>query len=439
MNITIFGLGYVGSVCAGCLAAEDHRVIGVDKNQEKVKKLHQGESPVFEQGLQERIEAAHRKGLLLATDDSVAAVKEADLIIVCVGTPNQANGLVDLRQVYSVIQEIGAALISSPHSPTVVLRSTVPPGTSAHCQSILRAEAGHTEFHFAFCPEFLREGRGVEDFLEPALAVIGADTPEAFEGSSILWNRNPDSFYKTSLPEAELIKYVCNAYHATKVAFANEVGRIAKAYSLDGRYIMEIVCADRRLNISSAYLQPGSPFGGSCLPKDLRAMISEARHLEQDTPLIEGVQRSNEVHLEAAFSLIQHHMEAIEKARPSILLIGLAFKAGTDDLRGSPYVKLAKRLILANYSLKIIDPLVHPERLTGLNLAYVRTKLPEIGGLMIDDLEDGLNWADVVVIAQATSKTAELVLANARDKIIVDLSGLLYDRTTPDGYEGFLW
>lgn len=424
MKLSVFGLGYVGSVCSACLADEGHVITGVDSNSDKVGQINSGKAPLKEPGLDELIASTVREGRLRATTNVAAAITESEASIVCVGTPSRANGAIDLRQVTGVMRQIGEALRTKQTVHTVILRSTVPPSTSQRCRQILAEAAGHSRFNFFYNPEFLREGRSIEEFRHPALTVVGTDKDKSCDPVQFLWENRGGKLVITTIETAELVKYSCNAFHATKVAFANELGRIARGFGVNGQEVMHILCQDDRLNISAVYLRPGFAFGGSCLPKDLRAMVAESNLLGVDNPLLEAVLKSNSSHLASSVKIVIEAMQKADKPKPRLLMVGLAFKAGTDDLRESPAVALAEKLLSRGIQLEIYDPYIQPENLIGKNRLFVDYELPEMASLLQSSLSEAMERADIVVLTQADRKTlAQLIAYQKPHHIVVDLSG----------------
>ena len=398
MKISIFGIGYVGAVCAACLARSGHRVVAVDNNAEKVARLADGQSPVIEPGLDALTATAVADGTLTATVDAAAAVRETELSLVCVGTPSLPNGRVDLAAVAAVAREIGQALREKAGRHAVVFRSTVVPGTMEQTvvpvleqASGLRAGA---DFGIGYYPEFLRETSALRDFDEPGTVVIGERDPRTAEMLVSLNEGNGGQVFRVALREAEAIKYANNAWHALKVSFANEIGLISRSAGLDGRRVMEILCSDTRLNVSAAYLRPGFAFGGSCLPKDLRGLRFFARSNDVATPLLDGILTANENQIAEAFRMV----EATGKRR--VALLGLTFKDATDDMRESPFVELAERLVGKGYELRIYDPSVTHSHLVGANRHFILSRIPHLFGLLDDDLASVVGGADVVVVGR---------------------------------------
>jgi GDP-mannose 6-dehydrogenase len=431
MRISIFGLGYVGTVTSACLARDGHDVIGVDINESKVGLLAAGRSPIVEPGLAELLADAASRNTIRATTDAAAAVSASDVSLVSVGTPARENGAPDLTYVFAVCRQIGEALRSKAGPHVIVLRSTVPPGTTEHCRGIIDAASGDAPFSLAFNPEFLREGSAVFDYDEPPYTVIGTTEATAERCLREMYAAVQARVFVVEPALAELIKYVANAWHATKIVFANEVGRLAKEYGVDGRQVMAMMVEDKKLNISKAYLRPGFAYGGSCLPKDVKALVALARERSIDLPLLSSLQVSNSQQIEAAVTSVLSH-------RPrKVAVLGLAFKPSTDDLRESPAVALVKRLIGEGCQVRIYAPDVNEARLMGTNLAYIRENLPHFEALMVDQLDGLIPWSDVTVITQAGPEFVPALSSTAG--IIVDLAGAWEGSANPPGYQGIAW
>jgi GDP-mannose 6-dehydrogenase len=418
MRITVFGLGYVGAVSAGCLARRGHHVIGVDVNPRKVASVNDGQAPVLEPGLPEAMAEAAASGRLRAIADAAEAVRASDVSLVCVGTPSGAQGSIDLTALERVCESIGAALPSTERRHTVVIRSTVLPGTTE--ETVIPAlerssglKAGR-DFGVAMNPEYLREGTGVADFDTPEKTVIGQLDDASGDALVEMYGDFADRIFRVPIRVAEAAKYVDNAFHALKVGFANEVGALSLEFGIDSHQLMEIFKADRKLNISEAYLTPGFCFGGSCLPKDLRALVHQAKGSHVEVPILESVLRSNEAHFRRTYDLLTAN------GRRRVGLFGLAFKAGTDELRESPFVELAERLIGKGYDLRIYDPSIHVESLTGTNREYIEEHLPHLKNLLAQSAGEVVEHAETCIVA---SKHAEVgrALAAADGRMIIDL------------------
>jgi GDP-mannose 6-dehydrogenase len=433
MKISIFGLGYVGAVTAGCLARQGHSIVGVDVHPQKVELFNQGAPPIVEPGLEDLLKAAKAKGLLRATGHGNEAVMSTDVSIVCVGTPSTVTGALDLSYVRAVLKEIRAVLRGRPKSHTLVIRSTTLPGSTARLVSelLVDLEASGT-LSVCYHPEFLREGSAVADFEAPALSVVGTrdgNRPSAALMSGLFGEKTAVVNWQT----AEMLKYACNAFHATKVAFANEIGRMAKAIQIDGRTIMELLCQDTRLNVSPYYLRPGNPFGGSCLPKDVRALTHHGRIQGMQLPVLESLLPSNERHQQQLLHLIA------ESGLREIVILGLSFKSETDDLRESPMVEVAQALLGRGYQVRIYDPQLNLSRLIGSNKRLIDTKMPHLASLLHDDLGRALGEQGLVVAAQRCAPIADLARVVTSKHRILDVSGWVELRSLPARYEGFCW
>jgi GDP-mannose 6-dehydrogenase len=439
LSISVFGLGYVGSVSAACFASMGHRVIGVDVNPAKVEMMESGKSPIVEASMKELVAEGNRSCRLHATVDSNAAVLESDVSFVCVGTPSLRNGKLDLSHIEMVAREIGNALKQKNSGHTFVLRSTVLPGTTESIVlPILEQASGKragSDFTVAYNPEFMREGSAVADFLQPPYTILGAQDPSHLAPLRELYKQTPGQIFETSVAVAEMVKYLSNAFHAVKVTFANEVGTLCKNLGVDAQAVTEIFTSDTRLNISPAYLSPGFAFGGSCLPKDVRALTYKAKELDLKLPMLESLLPSNFEHVERA-------LEAVMRTnKRKIAQLGLSFKAGTDDLRESPQVLLVKRLLGEGYELKVWDKDVSLGRLAGSNRQYIEEVIPHIGSLLSADLEDVLKWAEVVIIGNKSAKKDELTQHLRQDQVVIDLVNL-DKKLRSDGtcsYEGICW
>jgi GDP-mannose 6-dehydrogenase len=438
LSISVFGLGYVGSVSAACFASMGHHVIGVDVNPAKVEMMETGRSPIIEASMNELVAEGHRACRLHATVDSTAAVMESDVSFVCVGTPSLRNGKLDLSHIEKVAHEIGTALKQKKSGHAFVLRSTVLPGTTESVVlPILERASGRRagiDFMVGYNPEFMREGSAVSDFLQPPYTILGAQDPAHLAALRELYKPTPGRVFQTGIAVAEMVKYLSNAFHAVKVTFANEVGTLCKHLNVDAQAVTEIFTSDTRLNISKAYLSPGFAFGGSCLPKDVRALMYKAKELDLNLPLLESLLPSNAEHVERA-------VEAVMRTnKRKIAQLGLSFKAGTDDLRESPQVQLVKRLLGEGYEVKVWDEDVSLGRLAGSNRQYIQEVIPHIGSLLTDDLESVLQWGEVIIIGNKSAKRDNLKHIRP-DQIVIDLVNL--DKALrPDSahtYEGICW
>ncbi len=438
-TISIFGLGYVGTVTAACLAHQGNRVIGVDLSTAKVGAMSGGRSPIIEPAVADLIASSHKASRLFATTDSQKAVLESEISILCVGTPSLRNGKLDLGHIGPVCQEIGEALRKKNSFHLVVLRSTVLPGTAETIvvPTLEKTSGKKMGQDFGVCvnPEFMREGSAVADFLEPSITIIGAADPAHSGILREVYTWVPGRVFETSFRSAEMAKYVCNAWHAVKVCFANEVGTLAKELKVDAESVIEIFTADTKLNISANYLKPGFAFGGSCLPKDVRALTYRAKELDLELPLFESILPSNDAHLDRALEMI------LATGKKQIAMLGLSFKAATDDLRESPQVQLVKRLIGEGCDVNIWDDNVSLGRLIGSNRQYIEDVIPHIGSLLSANLEEVLASAEVVVIGTRGIDRSTLESHLGPAQLVVDLVNLESARrpATSKSYGGLCW
>lgn len=438
MKISVFGLGYVGSVSAACLAALGHEVIGVDVNSTKVDMINVGHSPVIEANLETLISQMVTAGQLQATTNAAEAIASSQVSLVCVGTPSNDNGGLNLTFVERVCRDIGAALAAKGDYHVVVLRSTVLPGTTEErAIPALEQASGRCagrDFGVCFNPEFLREGSSVHDFSCPPFTLIGAHAGQAGEVAAAVYEKIDAPLIITSIKVAEMVKYVSNAFHALKVTFANEIGNICKRQGIDSHQVMDIFCRDDKLNISPAYLKPGFAFGGSCLPKDLRALLYHSRHLDLELPVLENILRSNQNQVRLALEMIR----ATGKKRVGIL--GFSFKAGTDDLRESPLVELIERLVGKGYQVQVYDQNVSLARLHGANRAYIEREIPHIATLMADSVDKILAKADVIVIGNRSPEFANVLAALRPEQTVIDLVRIADGSPQTAGtYKGICW
>jgi GDP-mannose 6-dehydrogenase len=438
LKISVFGLGYVGSVTAACFAHVEHQVIGVDVSAQKVEALGAGRSPIIEARVSELLSDGHKQGRLRATSDAAVAVRESDISFICVGTPSLRSGKLDLGYVERVAREIGAALNQKKSQHVIVLRSTVLPGTteSLVIPAIEQASGllAGADFSVCYNPEFMREGSAVADFLQPPYTILGAQNPKHLALLHELYKTVSGPVFETSIPVAEMVKYVSNAFHAVKVSFANEVGTLCQHLGLDTNAVTRIYTSDTKLNISPAYLSPGFAFGGSCLPKDLRALSYRAKELDLVLPLLDSVLRSNAMHVDRAVDAV------LRTGKKKIAVLGLSFKAGTDDLRESPQVQVIKRLLGEGCQIKIWDRDVLLGRLAGSNRQYIEEVIPHIGSLLSSEFEEVVQSGAVVIIATKIDKD-RLVRCVTPDQIIIDLVNL-DPANRPSGaasYQGICW
>lgn len=431
MRVSVFGLGYVGCVTATCLAKMGHKVVGVDVNADKVMMVTDAVPPVVEPGLGELLAEVRREQKLSATTSSEEAVGQTDLSLICVGTPGRANGQLDVAAVERVGKEIGLALIGRTDPYTVVLRSTVLPGTTERVlvPSLLAGGEGKllSLLRVAVNPEFMREGCSLRDFEGPAFTLVGCDDPETAALLRSLYAGVAAPFVHTTPKTAEMVKYVANAFHALKVCFANEIGDVCTALGVDAQEVMRIFLMDRKLNVSEAYLRPGFAFGGSCLPKDLRALQYAAHSADVLAPLLSTILPSNEAQ-------IRHAIEAVLATRKRrVGVVGLSFKPGTDDLRASPMVALVEALIGKGCQVKVLDRNVSLARLIGANRRYIEEEIPHIASLMCDDLNTLLDHAEVLVIANTSDDAALAVATAGPNHLVVDLTRGIAQQPSKEG------
>jgi GDP-mannose 6-dehydrogenase len=438
MRISVFGLGYVGAVSSGCLAGAGHRVIGVDLSTDKIAMLNRGASPIVEADIGELIAAAAAAGQLSATDNVAQAVAETELSLIAVGTPSAADGSVDFRAIDGVTAQIGAAIRDKPGPHTIVMRSTVPPGTAEHrVIPALQQASGRTlgeGLRYYSNPEFLREGTAVRDFNNPPFTLIGAPDGDDAQLLREVYAGVPGGVHIVPYRVAESVKYLCNAFHAVKTAFANEAGGVLAAYGVDAPAAFRLFCEDRQLNISPAYLRPGFAFGGSCLPKDVRSFLSLAGKQSIATPFLSGLLPANDAVIQRAFNAI------VKRGRQPIALFGLAFKPGTDDLRESPFVILAERLVGRGFPVRIFDRSVQVANLLGSNRAYVEQEIPHLEQLMVDSPAAALQGTRLAVVGHIGAADRPALLAALDGHAVLDLAGIAALRTHPGiDYQGFCW
>jgi GDP-mannose 6-dehydrogenase len=436
-SISLFGLGYVGSVSAACFAHMGHKVTGVDVSKTKVEMLDSGRTPIIEARMEELVAAANKSCRLHATTDSIAAVLASDISFVCVGTPSLRSGKLDLSHVEKVSREIGTALKQKSSFHTVVLRSTVLPGTTETLMipAIEQASGKKCGVNFVVCynPEFMREGSAVADFLQPPYTIFGSQNPEHLAPLRELYKEVPATVFETSIRVAEMVKYVSNLYHAVKVGFANEVGTLCKHLGVESDQVTKIFMSDSKLNISSAYLSPGFAFGGSYLPKDLRAITHRAKELDLDLPMLESLMPSNAQHIDRGVEAV------MRSGKRKIAMLGLSFKAGTDDLRESPQVQLIKRLLGEGCQIKIWDRDVSLARLAGANRQYIEEVIPHIGSLLSADMPEVIRDSEVVIVGTKIEK-GDLARLLTPSQIVIDLVNLdPARRPEAASYEGICW
>jgi GDP-mannose 6-dehydrogenase len=436
-RISIFGLGYVGVVSACCLAEDGHTVYGVDPNKVKVDLLNSSKPPIVEEKIDELIRNAVAKGRLKATTDPQQAIMESELSLICVGTPSQLNGSLDLKYVRHVCEEIGAALKKKRDFHVVVSRSTMLPGSMRNVViPVLEESSGKKAGRdFGVCnnPEFLREGTAVYDFGHPPKIVIGEIDKGSGDLLASLYANLTAPMVRVDIETAEMIKYADNVWHALKVTFANEIGSICKASNVDGRKVMEIFCRDEKLNLSSYYLKPGFAFGGSCLPKDVRALMYKSRNLDLDLPIINSIIPSNVRHIEQGLKMI------IGKGNKKIGFLGFAFKAGTDDLRESPIVELIERLMGKGYDIRVYDQNVNLAKLMGANRDYILNHIPHISQVMTDSIEEVLTHAETIVIGNKSKEFEGITSRLKKNQAVIDLVGCMDNTNQTSNYEGICW
>ena len=437
MNISIFGLGYVGTVSAGCLAKNNHEIIGVDPNQTKVDLINQGKSPVIEKNIGDIIKEAVIKNKLRATVDVKDAVNCSEISFICVGTPSQDNGNLDLKYVESVCQEIGNILRDKNEFHIVVARSTMLPGSMVNTViPILENSSGKIagkDFGVCNNPEFLREGTAVYDFYNPPKTVIGESDEKSGDVLATVYAGMDAPLIRTDVNTAEMVKYVDNVWHALKVGFANEIGNICKKLELDGHEVMDIFCQDQKLNLSPYYLKPGYAFGGSCLPKDLRALTYKAQNLDLDLPILNAILPSNHLQIENGIKMV------IEAEHKNIGILGMSFKAGTDDLRESPIVEMIERLLGKGYNIRIYDRNVNIAALVGANKDYILNHIPHISKLLCNTIDEVLTHSNTIVIGNGGKEIKDLSAKLNSQHVIIDLVKISELGAAGGRYHGICW
>jgi GDP-mannose 6-dehydrogenase len=438
LNISIFGLGYVGAVSLACLARDGHRVVGVDVDQAKLDLIAAGRTPVVEEGMVQLMADTVASGRVSVSRDTRQAVLDTDVSLVCVGTPSAPNGSQDQTAMLRLAHDLGTAMREKAGTHVFVFRSTLVPGTVEDVlRPIIEAESGKkdgVDFHVCFQPEFLREGTSIRDYDRPPFTVVGANAPEPTAKLRELFGHLPGEFHVTSIRAAEMAKYTCNNFHALKITFANETARLCEALGVDPFEVMDLVCKDRQLNISPAYLKPGFAFGGSCLPKDLRATIHLAKTHDVELPMQAAITASNRAHIELAIAKVA------ATAKRRIGMLGLSFKTGTDDLRESPLVLLAEHFIGKGCTILVYDPEVHLSNLLGANRRYIEQHLPHIGSLIRNDIAEVIAGSEVLVVGLGDAAVVAGLAQHTRpEQTIVDLINIA-DRTALRGeYVGLCW
>ncbi len=437
MRVSVFGLGYVGAVSAACLASDGHSVVGVDKNQTKVDLINAGKSPIIETGVDGLIATAHAEKRLSASTEAAAAIQQTDLSLVCVGTPSERNGSLDLSHIRNVCGDIGTALRNLGRYHIIVIRSTVLPGTMRQVViPALEAASGMkagADFGVCFNPEFLREGTAVKDYYHPPKTVIGEFDEKVGSKLLELYAGLDAAVFRTTLETAEMVKYVDNTWHALKVGFANEIGSLCKPLGIDSFQVMNIFCQDTKLNLSSYYLKPGFAFGGSCLPKDVRALRYKAKTLDVDVPILNSILPSNEAHVRRGLDLI------LAQGKKRVGILGFSFKAGTDDLRESPIVELIETLLGKGYDLLVFDKNVNLAKLTGANRDYILNHIPHIANLMRDNMSQVLDHAEVIVIGNSGPEFVDVVSELKLNQTVIDLVRITPTIKKGASYEGICW
>lgn len=438
MQISIFGLGYVGAVSLGCLARDGHEVVGVDIDESKLDLIRSGQAPIVEAGMAELIAGAVGSGRVEVTSDPAVAMARTELSFLCVGTPCRANGSQDLGAMERLARQLGEALEAKEGYHVFVVRSTVMPGTvEGMVREAIEEHSGKRmgpDFGLCFQPEFMREGSSIKDYDNPPFTVVGGDSERAVDVVHRVFGHLDCEFLRTSIKSAEMLKYLCNIFHALKITFANEVGRVCEAMDVDSHEVMKLVCMDKSLNISTAYLKPGFAFGGSCLPKDTKALTYQARRLDVDIPMLGAVMASNRVHVDHAIDKV------LSSGERKVGMIGLSFKSGTDDLRESPLVTVAERLIGKGLDLRIYDPEVQLSRLIGANRRYIEEAIPHIGNLMVETCGDAIAHAKVLIVGLADKELLDKVKEQSRDdQIILDLVNIPDREALRGRYLGVCW
>jgi GDP-mannose 6-dehydrogenase len=437
-RISIFGLGYVGAVSMACLARDGHKVIGVDIDPVKLDLIRNRKSPILEEGIQELMRDVVESGRVKVTDDASRALRDTELSFVCVGTPSAPNGNQDLSAILRLSEQLGEALRHKREFHTIVIRSTVQPGTvEEKIEPILERASGKksgVDFGLCFQPEFLREGSSIRDYDHPPYTIVGGNCEQAVNVVREVFQHLEARFMVTHIRVAEALKMSCNAFHALKITFANEIGRVSQALGIDSHEVMRLVCADHRLNISPAYLKPGFAFGGSCLPKDLRALTNIARQHDIVVPMLTSLLASNRVHIDHAVDKI------LKLGRPKVGMLGLSFKTGTDDLRESPLVLVAKKLLGEGCELRIFDPEVQLSRLLGANRSYIDANIPHLGSLLCSSMTEMLEPSEVILVGLQQAALNDALQARVRpDHLVIDLVNLPNRDLLRCRYEGVCW
>ena len=437
MKISVFGLGYVGAVSAACFAREGNEVVGVDVNVSKVDIINSGNSPIIEDGIGELIGEMVSQHRLRATADVVDAIDNTDISLICVGTPSNENGSLKLDYVVRVCQEIGRAVAKKSGHHVVVIRSTMLPGTieKVVIPTLEEASGKKAGEGFSVCinPEFLREGTSIKDFYAPPFTLIGADSSEVAETVKDLYAGIDAPVYTTSLKAAEMVKYTCNCFHGLKVSFANEIGNICKQLDIDSHEVMDVFCKDTKLNLSPYYFKPGFAFGGSCLPKDLRALQYKAKELDVKVPVLDATLSSNLLQIERAVQMV------LATGKKKVGVLGFAFKAGTDDLRESPVVAIIERLIGKGFDVKLYDREVSLSTLLGSNREYIEHEIPHISKLIARSIDEVLDHSELIIIGNSSKEFVPIETRLDNNQIIIDLVRAFGPRTSDENYHGICW
>jgi GDP-mannose 6-dehydrogenase len=437
MNVSIFGLGYVGTVCAACLANEGHEVIGVDVNAAKVESINSGVAPIVEPDIGALIADGRRSGKLRATISALDAIRDSELSLVCVGTPSLPNGRLNLSYLTRVCEEIGAALRAKESPHAIALRSTMLPGTTeGDLLPILEKHSGKQAgraMTVCYNPEFLREGSSVHDFYHPPKIVVGERDEFGGERLLQLFSGIRAPLIRTSIRVAEMVKYTDNAFHALKISFANEIGNLCKKMGVDSHEVMEIFCQDTKLNLAPAYLKPGFAFGGSCLPKDLRALAYQSKRFDLESPVLEAILRSNAYQIRVALQRI------LDQGKKSVGFLGMAFKANTDDLRESPLVDVIETLLGKGYRIRIYDRHVSLSRLVGANKQFVDEHIPHLSTLLVHSVDELVSDSDVIVVGHQSPEFASALKHLRSSQTVIDLARAAKVVETPARYDGICW
>jgi GDP-mannose 6-dehydrogenase len=438
VKVSIFGLGYVGAVSMACLARDGHQVIGVDVDAAKLDMIRQGRTPVVEEGMVDLMQSVVASGRVAVTSEVRAAVLDSELSLICVGTPSAPNGSQNQDAILRLTKDLGHIMREKTAPHVFVFRSTLVPGTVEDVLKPLFEDASGkhdgTDFHLCFQPEFLREGTSIRDYDKPPFTIVGANAQAPVESLRALYGHLPCEFYATSIRAAEMVKYCCNNFHALKITFANETARLCEALSVDPFEVMDLVCQDTQLNISRAYLKPGFAFGGSCLPKDLRATLHMSRTRDVELPMLGAVLASNRAHVEHAIAKV------MASGKRRVGMIGLSFKSGTDDLRESPLVALTEYFIGKGLSLRVYDPEVHLSRLLGANRRFIEEHVPHIGSLLQSDIGRVIGESDVLVVGLSGPGIVSALKEHVRaDQMVLDLAGLGSDHGIGGAVQGLCW